>query len=165
MPTLPTKAAQRSPSHRMRPRRRSANARGMRSRSLSSSVVNRGQSYENEQQAPQLRQSEAASGDLAAMRLLLVVKSCTSFPVPRLLASAERSLGCLPDQHYAAARDVDHIGMESSKRRRFRSIPSGRPSADGSSGCPWIALWWLRCAHGSCGPCDKGLPSLMLTWE
>jgi hypothetical protein len=44
----------------------------------------------------QLRQSAAASGDLAAMRSLLVVNSCTPLPVTRLLASAEFSLGCLP---------------------------------------------------------------------
>src|SRR5262245_52508506 len=48
---------------------------GMRWRSLSSSVVNRGQSRENEQQAPQLGQSAAASGDLDAMRSLFVVNS------------------------------------------------------------------------------------------
>src|SRR5258707_14121304 len=66
MPTSPTRAAQRSPSHCMRPSWWSANTRGMRSSSLSFSVVNRGQSRENEQQAPQLRQSAAASGGVGA---------------------------------------------------------------------------------------------------
>ena len=43
-------------------------------------------SQSNEQQAPQLRQSAAASGDLDAMRSLLVVNSCTPLPVTRLFS-------------------------------------------------------------------------------
>jgi hypothetical protein len=49
-------AEQRSPLHRMRPCPGSTKAVGMRSRSASSSVENRGHSFENEQHAPQLWQ-------------------------------------------------------------------------------------------------------------
>ena len=73
-PTSPNKAAQRSPSHCMRPRRWSAYARGMRSRALSSSVVKRGQSREYEQQAPQLRQSEAASVNVSAVQSISILE-------------------------------------------------------------------------------------------
>src|SRR5262252_3523452 len=52
-PTSPTKAAHRSPWHRMPFRLSSTSSRGMRLRSSSLSVVNRGQSLEYEQQAPQ----------------------------------------------------------------------------------------------------------------
>src|SRR5215510_13605468 len=52
-PTSPTKAAHRSPWHRMPFRRSSTSSRGMRLRSSSFSIVNRGQSLEYEQQAPQ----------------------------------------------------------------------------------------------------------------
>src|SRR5262245_11292171 len=52
-PTCPTKAAHRSPWHRMPFRLSSTSSRGMRLRSSSFSIVNRGQSLECEQQAPQ----------------------------------------------------------------------------------------------------------------
>jgi len=52
-PTSPTKAAHRSPWHRMPFRLASTSSRGMRLRSSSSSIVNRGQSLAYEQQAPQ----------------------------------------------------------------------------------------------------------------
>src|SRR5262249_32182505 len=52
-PTSPTKAAHRSPWHRMPYRLSSTSSRGMRLRSSSFSIVNRGQSLEYEQQAPQ----------------------------------------------------------------------------------------------------------------
>ena len=52
-PTSPTKAAHRSPWHRMPFRLSSTSSRGMRLRSSSFSIVNRGQSLEYEQQAPQ----------------------------------------------------------------------------------------------------------------
>src|SRR5215470_14299739 len=52
-PTSPTKAAHRSPWHRMPFRLSSTSSRGMRLRSSSLSIVNRGQSLEYEQQAPQ----------------------------------------------------------------------------------------------------------------
>src|SRR5262245_66131611 len=59
--TSPSKAEHRSPQHRMRLTRSLTNSRGMRSRSVSLSVVNRGQSRENEQQAPQVLQDVARS--------------------------------------------------------------------------------------------------------
>jgi hypothetical protein len=97
-----------------------------------------GQSCEKEQQAPQLRQSAAASGDLAAMRSLLVTKSCTPFPVTRLFASAHLSLGaCRPA--IRIGRDDDHMRWNRQSGDVSASIPSGRPSADGRSGRPWIA--------------------------
>jgi hypothetical protein len=52
-PTSPTKAVHRSPWHRMPFRLSLTSSRGMRLRSYSFSVVNRGQSLEYEQQAPQ----------------------------------------------------------------------------------------------------------------
>src|SRR5262245_17832809 len=52
-PTCPTKAAHRSSWHRMPFRLSSTSSRGMRLRSSSFSIVNRGQSLEYEQQAPQ----------------------------------------------------------------------------------------------------------------
>src|SRR5262245_30476664 len=52
-PTSPTKAAHRSPWHRMPFRLSSTSSLGMRLRSSSFSIVNRGQSLEYEQQAPQ----------------------------------------------------------------------------------------------------------------
>src|SRR5689334_20559348 len=52
-PTSPTKAAHRSPWHRMPFRLSSTSSSGMRLRSSSFSIVNRGQSLEYEQQAPQ----------------------------------------------------------------------------------------------------------------
>src|SRR5262249_26564025 len=52
-PTSPTKAAHRSPWHRMPFRLSSTSSRGMRLSSSSFSIVNRGQSLEYEQQAPQ----------------------------------------------------------------------------------------------------------------
>jgi hypothetical protein len=61
IPTSPSKAEHLSPQHRMPSTRSLTNSRGMRSRSVSLSVVNRGQSRENEQQAPQVLQDEATS--------------------------------------------------------------------------------------------------------
>jgi hypothetical protein len=63
-PTSPTRAAQRSPLHRIRPRSLSTKARGIRSRAASSSNENRGHSGEYEQQAPQAWQLSAASSSM-----------------------------------------------------------------------------------------------------
>jgi hypothetical protein len=52
-PTSPTRAEHRSPSQRIPASPASTNAGGIMSRSASSSVVNRGQSREYEQHAPQ----------------------------------------------------------------------------------------------------------------
>src|SRR4029450_13901724 len=59
IPTSPTKAEQRLPLHRMPDRSAATSKLGMRSRSQSSSVVNRGQSGANEQHAPQVWQGDA----------------------------------------------------------------------------------------------------------
>jgi hypothetical protein len=89
----------------------------MSSSSLSGSVVKRGQSRENEQQAPQLRQGETGSGGVAALLLLAVVKTCTHSSDSTFALSAELSLRSLPSGDTGRREDVDHIGMESSKRR------------------------------------------------
>jgi hypothetical protein len=116
MPTSPTRAAQRSPSHCMRPRRWSANTRGMRSRSLSSSIVNRGQSRENEQHAPQLRQSTVVSGSFAAIPSMPLLKFVILFG-DAISHSAERPLRPAVDRGVGRRRDVDHIGGLRSKLR------------------------------------------------
>jgi hypothetical protein len=59
MPTSPVKAVQRFPSQRMRLWLSSTRKAGIRSSSASLSVENRGQSGENEQQAPQARHTAA----------------------------------------------------------------------------------------------------------
>src|SRR5262245_6864844 len=74
-PTSPTKAAHRSPWHRMPFRPSSTSSRGMRLRSSSFSIVNRGQSLEYEQQAPQELQ---ASIGTRAWDLCCVILSTVS---------------------------------------------------------------------------------------
>lgn len=79
IPTSPSKAEHRSPQHRMPSTRSLTNSSGMRSRSASLSVVNRGQSRENEQQAPQVLQDTARL--IAAFSFLLAevwnINGCT----------------------------------------------------------------------------------------
>src|SRR5439155_16797948 len=58
---VPQRAAQRSPSHRIRPCLSSTNARGIRSSAVSSSNENRGHSSEKEQHAPQAWHAAASS--------------------------------------------------------------------------------------------------------
>src|SRR5450432_832524 len=62
IPTLPSSAAHRSPSQRMPDSLSLTSAAGMRSSAASSSVVNRGQFDEYEQQAPQAWQGLSGSG-------------------------------------------------------------------------------------------------------
>jgi hypothetical protein len=69
-PTSPTKAAHRSPWHRMPFRLSSTSSRGMRLSSSSSSIVKRGQSFEYEQQAPQELQIPTGVWDLCGAILL-----------------------------------------------------------------------------------------------
>ncbi len=93
----------------------------MRSSSLSFSVVNRGQSRENEQQAPQLRQSAAASGGVGAN---LFIPFCQIRPISAMqLAGNLMSWhgGLLSMKNAGHHGDVEHGEVDRLSRRIHRS--------------------------------------------
>src|SRR5438270_176941 len=82
----PTRAAQRSPSHRILPCLSSTNARGIRSSAVSSSNENRGHSDEKEQHAPQAWHAAASSAAGRVDKIGHLTLSFTADSFPRLLS-------------------------------------------------------------------------------
>ena len=90
MPTSPIKAVQRFPSQRMRPLLSSTRKAGIRSSSASLSVENRGQSDENEQQAPQVRHTAAPPSSESTASSIIDQSTCAPFAVLRAMTVRRR---------------------------------------------------------------------------
>ena len=90
MPTSPIKAVQRFPSQRMRPLLSSTRKAGIRSSSASLSVENRGQSGENEQQAPQARHTATPSSSESTASSIIDPSTFAPFTMLRAMAVRRR---------------------------------------------------------------------------